>query len=51
MEEERTAEPKPLEDQSPSEKLDSDKPISPGTPGAQQPGDRSIKNESGENTE
>ena len=44
-------EQKPLEEQSPSEKLETDTPISPATPGAESPGNKEVKNEDNPNTE
>ena len=42
---------KPLADQSPSEKLETDIPISPATPGVESPESDEVKEETSPNTE
>ena len=44
-------EQKPLAEQSPSEKLETETPISPATPGIESPASKEIKNEDKPNTE
>ena len=44
-------EPKPLAEQSPTEKLETETPISPAAPGIESSANKEVKNEDNPNTE